>query len=388
MLAGPPPGVKDAVPTRPIRAVGEHGGAPTWRKTWWRGCYRGAAILPNLFIVGVQKGGTTSLHNYLSRIPDVFMSGHKEPGFFLKHGDNRTYKTVTGTLRQSERPFATLEEYEALFAAGADCSWRGESSTGYFASDHAREHIGRMVPDARILICLREPIARAYSAYNWARKKGLEDCETFEEALAKEEARRKEGYWTTYRYAEKSQYAEPLLKWRASFRHVKVVLFEDLRDNPLAVVSDIARWLGVPAPDSVESEIYNPSGMDASALSRLARRVADPPRRRSGPVFRAFRHLVGQSTMRRLKRWMVLKLDRRMMPPPPIAPATRQSLQQYFRADIDRVEAAIGRTLVGWNGGDGGARLHCGGIDGVGDLSESRAQPAAAAMPAPRLTGW
>ena len=118
-------------------------------------------LRPNLIVIGAQTAGTTWLHRRLDEHPDVFMTTEKEANFFLAG-------------RTGER----LEDYAARFAGGEGAVYRGESTPAYFwtpaPGETVRERvyggvpewIGRICgPDVRLLLALRDPVARAISAY-------------------------------------------------------------------------------------------------------------------------------------------------------------------------------------------------------------------------------
>ena len=126
---------------------------------------------PNLFIVGVAKGGTTSLWRYLNSHPDIYMSPFKEPHFFMG--------SFPPELALTEA------EYLGLFAGATHETWLGEASTRYMLDEASPELIKRTVPEARILISLRDPAERAYSDYWSYVKFGLES-RPFEAVVAEE----------------------------------------------------------------------------------------------------------------------------------------------------------------------------------------------------------
>lgn len=113
--------------------------------------------LPTFFIIGAAKSGTTSLHYYLDQHPQIQMSGHKEPNFFS--GPEKGVPYPWGRVSR-------LEEYEELFDPTVGV--RGESSTGY--ASHPRrqgvpERIKELVPEAKFIYLVRDPIARTVSQY-------------------------------------------------------------------------------------------------------------------------------------------------------------------------------------------------------------------------------
>jgi glycosyltransferase involved in cell wall biosynthesis len=122
--------------------------------------------IPNLFVVGAMKSGTTTAYEMLAASPDISMSAIKEPNHFcvdlFDHPDFPLTRTVhrfanTHWIRNDE-------QYSALFS-GAHSRWAGEASTTYLYSEAAAKEIYRANPDARIIILLRNPIDRAYSEY-------------------------------------------------------------------------------------------------------------------------------------------------------------------------------------------------------------------------------
>ena len=126
---------------------------------------------PNFFIVGTAKAGTTSLYEYLKQVPMIFMSSRKEPYFFVNDVLNR----------DSSNPIRNRREYLNLFKNARNEVAIGESSL-YLWYPESAELIHKEVPDARIIIILRNPIERAYSHYLMLMRGGEEKM-SFHEAL-------------------------------------------------------------------------------------------------------------------------------------------------------------------------------------------------------------
>ena len=131
---------------------------------------------PNFFIVGVPKGGTTSLHEYLNDVPGIFMSKIKEPYFF---------SPIMIPDKLPFRPVRDKKKYIALFKNAKDEKIIGESSTLYFFDPEAPNLIHKKIPHARILISLRDPIERLFSHYLLTKKEGFAE-KTFHEQIQKE----------------------------------------------------------------------------------------------------------------------------------------------------------------------------------------------------------
>ena len=111
---------------------------------------------PNFFIVGVPRAGTTSLHNYLKAMPGIFMSPIKEPNFF----DDTT---ISNDHRQN--PMRPKEKYLELFKDAKDEKILGESSIFYLPDPDVPKKIHKIIPNAKILISLRDPANRVFSHY-------------------------------------------------------------------------------------------------------------------------------------------------------------------------------------------------------------------------------
>src|SRR5262245_18943620 len=108
--------------------------------------------------MGAPRSGTTSLYEYLSPHPEVFMSPVKEPEFFS------SCPSPPSALD------ADLRRYLALFERAGDAKVRGEASTGYLAHPTAAIHVHRCVPDARLIAILRDPADRAHSHFVHSRR--------------------------------------------------------------------------------------------------------------------------------------------------------------------------------------------------------------------------
>ena len=217
--------------------------------------------LPNFVVVGVAKAGTSSLHGYLRQHPDVFMPQMKDPGFFAfnNQADPWRYKVTS------------REAYEALFADVRGERAIGEVSDTYFDSKVAPANIKAAIPDARLIVSLREPASRAFSLYHMMlRNRGMNEGLSFLEALERGEGLRL-GYHDSL---------------KAYFDHfdrsrIRVVLFDDLTRNTLATVQSLFGFLGIDSGFAPELKVFNPGGVPKSKWAAQA--YVEPPAARLGP---------------------------------------------------------------------------------------------------------
>ena len=133
-------------------------------------------MLPNFFIVGAPKCGTTSLARWLSEHPHVFFSKIKEPHYFSTDLSNRSV--------------VSRKQYDRLFG-GVTWAHRavGEGSTWYLYSRDAVPAIERIIPNARYIVMTREPVAMAHSLYHHNVRSLYEDQPSFEQAWRLQEER-------------------------------------------------------------------------------------------------------------------------------------------------------------------------------------------------------
>jgi len=110
---------------------------------------------PNFFIVGVPRAATTSLDDLLKRSEGVFMPSHKEPHYFSSIESSILYPP----------PIRDKKKYLALFKKAPEGALIGESSTSYSWDPTSAKSIHQIVPEAKIIISLRDPVERAYSHY-------------------------------------------------------------------------------------------------------------------------------------------------------------------------------------------------------------------------------
>jgi len=207
-------------------------------------------------------------------------------------------------------------------------------------------------PQAKIIIMLRQPVNRAFSAYHYARLNELESIETFEEAVKAEDERLKhytaeQRFYNTY--LNLGLYHEQVATYLNAFgpEQVKVLIFEELIKNPEAVVADTLDFLQVDKASfdfDIVKERFNEGGSSKfPLLTRLFRR----------------KNLVRSLYGKALPLSVRMKLQEKLIEPIKNAnkkaatkkekdPQLMKSLQDYFRADVQQLEKLIGRSLKEW----------------------------------------
>ena len=192
---------------------------------------RRGARWPNLFVAGAQKAGTTSLWHYLGAHPDVYMSAVKEPHFFAPRGRPAIFVTVDEE-----------EAYLRLFEGASGKRYLGEASTGYLVHRETAARIREASPEAKVVISLREPVLRAYSAYWWARRLGVERRSFL--AAVRDELESPDALG----YVGRGLYAEQVERYLAEFGDaVHVMFLEELAADVRGEVRRLFEFLDLDA---------------------------------------------------------------------------------------------------------------------------------------------
>jgi len=296
--------------------------------------------MPNFFIVGAQKAGTTSLYHYLNQHPQVYMSPRKEPHFF--EGMHSEFRRPG----RRSAPVSDLAEYQALFEGAKDERAIGEASASYLYSTRAPHLIKSSVPDAKVIAILRNPADRAYSNFLHCVQVGREPLRSFDEALQAEEARMRDKWGPLWYYKQKGFYYAQVKRYFDTFGRdrVGVWLYEDLRDDTFGALGEVFRFLDIDdgfVPDaSIE---HNPSGIP-----------------RVGRLYTGVRALTARNPVL-VERVLPAKLrgyvkSRIMARPPPFPPELREGLISAYKEDILKLQDLIGRDLSVWlDGTEAGA---------------------------------
>lgn len=208
------------------------------------------AVLPNLIIAGVHKAGTTSLYHYLGRHPEIYPSLKKELQFFSRMANNGI-----------ELPFSDLA---AHFADAGNERYRMYASPDYLcARGRIAEMVHEALPDAKIIVILREPVDRLVSMYDRAvahseLPEGFSFDDFVDASLNGERAR--SALYVYTRGLHDGFYVKYLRTWKAVFGdNLKVLFFDDLKADGKALTAEVCEWLGLDTDclDSHSFEVEN-----------------------------------------------------------------------------------------------------------------------------------
>lgn len=296
--------------------------------------------LPDFLVIGAARSGSTALFDYLGQHPEIHTSDPKEPHYFAFDGERPDFRGP-GDDEMINREVVTDEAaYRALFRADAGPLARGEGSVSYLYYEDAAANIRRAVPEVRLVCILRNPADRAYSAFRYVRARMYEPVADFREALSREEGRIEAGWHHIWHYRRMGRYADQLRRYYRLFdpEQIRVFRFEDFCRDPLPVLRDCYRFLGVD-PDfrPRRTPVTVPSG---EPRSRLLQRYL-------------FRSPPGRELLKRLvpgqvRRWITGRLRRSNLEKVPMDPAIRRDLLDEYRNGIEELEELTGRPFTDW----------------------------------------
>lgn len=292
---------------------------------------------PNFIIAGVARCGTTSLYHYLKQHPQIGFPKVKEPKYFSSSGivfphngpgDHTVDAKIIRDKKQYYDLFADLNDFKAI----------GEASSDYFYyHKNTVPAIKQELGDVKIILCFRNPIERAYSAYSNLLRDSRETI-TFDEAISLEEERIAKNYDWMWAYKKGGLYAEGLKLFQDTFSNVKVILLEDLEREPKRILEDVFEFLEVDPYDNIDvSTKFSHSG---KPKNKLIAKITD----RNNKFFYTIREAVLKLVPRKITEKIAAKLFQK----DEINMNTRKQLQVFFEKDIAQTAQLLNKNLNHW----------------------------------------
>lgn len=264
-------------------------------------------MLPNFLGIGANRSGSTWIARNLMEHPDIFLPRKKELHFFDRHYDQG------------------LTYYEDEFSM-----WSGERAVGevtpqYFHDPSITPLIKKHLPNIKMFVSLRNPIERAYSQYwRMVATSSVGQTTTFEDVLESNEL-----------VLQIGRYYDHLMRFYEYFakEQILIMIYDDLKSDPSAFLSDLFIFLGV--EDGFSSELVEQRINAAASLQSLSRSKS------LWYLYRALNRFHLHAPAGKLERF-----NRRSLPP--MNPDTRKFLADYYADQVALLEDMIGRELVGW----------------------------------------
>jgi hypothetical protein len=311
-------------------------------------------LLPNFFIVGAAKGGTTSLHAYLAQHPEVYMSPIKEPNYFAQadmrpENFNREYRQdvaldidryLSGAMDRHIHiaNVSRWEDYIRLYRDVRGEKAVGEASTSYLYCPSAAPRIAETIPDARIVMILRNPIERAYSHYLMNLRLGKTLDDDFLREVEADYRQEIKGWGVSRLYLDLGFYSSQVLHYLEHFPsdRVHIIIYDDYRERPGETMTGLCRFLGIDERVAIDvSREHNAAGV---------------------PRFKHLNYLLTQAgIISTMKRIMPDALKQRLQSVvysgkavPKMDVKSRTCLADFYREDVGRLGELLRRDLSGW----------------------------------------
>jgi hypothetical protein len=321
--------------------------------------------LPDFFVAGVPKAGTTALHAALAQHPSLYLSPVKEPKFFLTDGQPPPAQGGPGDARTYREHIWRRSDYEALFSAAPAGALRGESTPFYLYSEAAQERIRALVPQARLIVVLRDPIERAHSNWTHLWSAGLDPIDDFVEACAAEDRRIADGWADFWHYLRLGLYGRQLERLYSVFPREQVLVFRyrSLIADPAGLLNVVCGFLGV--EQDLLTDVPRENVTAHPTPTSRHRSVGRLLRAGSAVTSRLPGH-AGSSVVDLLQR----RLQADALPRQPLTWEQRQALIPHFEADIRLLESITGEDFGDWLAPRGDS----GGLVGVRPEGQSQAR--------------
>jgi hypothetical protein len=298
--------------------------------------------LPDFFVAGAPKAGTTALHAALAQHPELYLSTVKEPKFFLTDGPPPT-QGGPGDAKTYREHVWRRPDYEALFDAATPGTLRGESTPFYLYRQDAQRRIKALVPHARLIIVVRDPVERAHSNWTHLWSAGLDPIDDFVSACAVEDQRVAAGWADFWHYKRIGLYGQQLRHLYSIFprEQVLVMRYRELIDDPPGTLDSICGFLGV--SQGTVDQLPRENVTAHPELTRRHRYMSGVLRVASAITTRLPGH-PGREVIDRLEG----TLQQGAAPRRPLTWDERQALLPYFEADIRLLEEITGEDYSLW----------------------------------------
>lgn len=298
--------------------------------------------MPDFLTIGAPKSGTTALHAALARHPGLFLSPVKEPKFFLTDGPPPT-RGGPGDVQTYREHIWRREDYEALFSAAPPGTLTGESTPLYLYDLAAQRRIRAAIPDARLIVVLRDPVERAHSNWTHLWSAGLEPIGDILRACEEEQRRIAAGWAPFWHYRGLGRYGEQLAHLFTLFPREQVLVFRyrDLVDRPAETLDRICRFLGVETGVITEVPREN---VTAHPESTRGHRVLSRALRVGSAVGRFLPSRVSGVLTDPLEQ----RLQQRARSRQPLTWDQREQLIGYFAKDVALLQKVTGEDFSDW----------------------------------------
>ncbi len=298
------------------------------------------ARVPDIYIIGAQKSGTTTLYDWLAQHPEIF--AHPLAKDFPYFSNDITFSEGENHFFSFTRD---APEYQLVLG--------GEANAMYALTGPARMY--ELMPSSRLLVILRNPVDRAFSAYCYAVERLMEN-RTFEHAIRVEiEGMKYPPEDALQRdYLAHGHYAQQLKNLYHFFSpaQVKVTIFEDLIQEPQKYLSEIFQFINVSeyVIPCVRTKNQTKGGYRSRLLAKL---IHERP---SSKVIRSIGRVIIPYSLRTGIRRKLVDINRVSKPKPEFHDHVLRLLENYYKEEVAELQSLLGKDIISWQKNGGGKR--------------------------------
>jgi len=296
--------------------------------------------LPNFLIVGAAKSGTSSLHQYLIQHPDVFMSTFNKEGVSVKEP---LFLIKSKVEKRLHFGIWNWDEYKSLFEDVKQEKAIGESTVFYlYYYKEAIKNIKlRLGNDVKIIILLRNPVDRAFSAFQHV-SKSVKESLSFEEALNQEENRLEKDLTLTpmVMYKDMGLYYNMVKAYKEEFENVHLIFYEDFRDKTDEVLKDVFDFLEVNVKIKINSSTRHNVGGKRWKNQKM-KNLFQKDNILKSIYLKFMPDIIKGKVKEKLVKLSTNKVTS-------MNKKTKEHLESFFKDDINKLSELIGMDLKHW----------------------------------------
>lgn len=294
-------------------------------------------MLPNFIIAGATRSGTTSLYYYLMQHPDITFPKLKEPRYFSSI-NLKLPQNGPGDFSVDKKLILDYDDYKKLYE-NIIAKKVGDASSEYlYHYDVSAKEIKEKLGDIPIIIILRNPIERAFSAFNNLVRDGRES-QNFFQALKLEDERMSNNWDMMWHYKRVGLYYNQITEYLNTFSKVKVIIFEEFVKEPEKFLSELCSFLDVnPDVDFDSGTVYSYSGKPKNKLIAFL-----------GSRNNKYINRIRVFALSLIPRNIFESVSKKVLVKNQIDENSRSYLRDFYKDDILKLQQLLKKDLSFWN---------------------------------------
>jgi len=295
--------------------------------------------IPNLFIVGSAKAGTTSVYDFFSKHTNIFVPTLKEMNFMafedaapsMEGAGDKDY-SVAWSIRD-------INEYVKQYSNWREEPWALDCSPSYLYFDSVPDRIKKYSPNAKIIIILRNPVDCAFSMYSMMRRDGRETEKMFEVAFSKSKERLLKGWEWAWDYAGCFMFYEQVKRYIECFdgENICIINYDILRDNPDLFTEKLYAFLSL-----------KPNNLSLGAIRTNAAPTRIEMMNKNPLFFRINRLLTRITEYFHIDIFSKILISYKNRPAFRLKDREKEYFANYYLEDIKKLEGLLGWNLSAW----------------------------------------